>query len=140
MSNECETLAEIVEAERHTPGDAAAMREALEKIRRELNVYCNGCTLLDRMTEDPPDYTCLRDSLLEIERIVAAALSAPARQCDVGTAEEQWSRFEKMCSANRLPDDPDYCSCKCKVDGGCVNDCALIWAQMPYEAKEGAGK
>lgn len=64
-------------------GNAAAMHEALVKIRRELNTYCNGCTLLDRMTEDPPDYTCLRDSLLEIERIVAAALSAPARNCDL---------------------------------------------------------
>lgn len=58
------------------------MREALLKIRRELNDYCDGCTLVDRMTEDPPDYTCLRDSLLEIECIVDAALSAPPRNCD----------------------------------------------------------
>lgn len=69
-----------------------------------------------------------------------AALSAPPRQCDVGTAKEQWSRFEKMCFSSRQPDDPDYCSCKCKVDGGCVNDCALIWAQMPYGAEEGGAE
>lgn len=63
------------------------------------------------------------------------------KDCDiVRTAEEQWSRFEKMCFSSRQPDDPDYCSCKCKVDGGCVNDCALIWAQMPYEAEKGVEK
>lgn len=58
-------------------GNAAEMHDALVKIRRELNTYCNDCSFIDRMIEDPPDYTCLRDSLLEIERIVAAALSAP---------------------------------------------------------------
>ena len=73
-------------------GNQQKMREALVKIRSELNCYCNDCTLLDRMTEDPPDYTCLRDSLLEIERIVDATLSSPPRQCEVGTAEEQAER------------------------------------------------
>lgn len=78
-----------------------------------------------------------RDIFSELNEQCKDAISAPPRNCDVGTHEEQWSRFEKMCFSNRQPDDPDYCSCKCKVDGGCVNDCALKWAQMPYEAEEG---
>ena len=98
-------------------GNQQKMREALVKIHDLTNALDEKCGV------DP----------VEIRDIARAALSAPARQCDVGTPEEQWSRFEKMCFSNRQPDDPDYCSCKCKVDGGCVNDCALIWAQMPYE-------
>ena len=78
------------------------------------------------------------DDPIEAARVARAmrAYEGKLRNCDVGTAGEQWSRFEKMCFSSRQSDDPDYCSCKCKVDGGCVNDCALIWAQMPY-AEEG---
>ena len=68
-------------------GNVQMMLDAMLKIRRELNTYCNGCTLIDRMTENPPDYTCLRDSLLEIDRIVESALSAPPRNCDVMSVE-----------------------------------------------------
>lgn len=111
-------------------GNQMKMREAMVKIRRELNDYCNDCTLLDRMIEDPPDYTCLRDSILEIERIVDSALSAPPRQCDVGTAEEQAQRFKKFCFDHQAP------------WHGCTNcpvlmseKCAIAWAQMPYESE-----
>ena len=77
-------LADRIEAaEKRERGNVAAMRDALTEIRCELNGYCNGCTLLDRMTENPPDYTCLRDSLLEIERIVEAALAVPPRNCEM---------------------------------------------------------
>lgn len=119
-------------------GNRQKMREALVKIRRELNSYCDGCTLLDRMTEDPPDYTCLRDSLLEIERIVAAALAAPARQCDIGTADEQDARFSRYCVEKRS----GSCSgCPDAVGGFTVangiRECALVWAQTPYDAEKG---
>jgi len=132
---ECAGIAELAakeEAARHKPGNAEAMREALLKIRRELNDYCNGCTLLDRMTEDPPDYTCLRDSLLEIERIVAAALAAPPRNCDVGTPEEQQERFNRFCKP--CSDSCPFSECKTIVE------CAIKWAQTPYAAQEGAGE
>ena len=65
-------------------GYMAAMREALVKIYHEIRSYCNDYgageshkSLVDRTVDDPPDYTCYRDSILEIDRIVEAALSAP---------------------------------------------------------------
>lgn len=97
-------------------GNQMKMREALVKIRRELNSYC----------------TCLRDSFLEIERIVAAALAAPSRQCDVGTAEEQVVRFRDAMVHECLAD--EYCRCKDAAR------CFAQWTQLPYDAKEGAGK
>lgn len=104
-------------------GNNAAMREALESTEELLEHFAKPGTMLG-------------DAFALHMRDNRDALSKPPRNCDVGTAEEQWSRFEKMCFSSSQPNDPDYCSCKCKVDGGCVNNCALIWAQMPYEGKE----
>jgi len=112
--------------------NAMALREALENL---VNHHCRNCP-------EDTQYGCgvniggllgFKCTLLKQAR---AALAMPARNCDVGTAEEQWTRFERQCEAHRLPTDHDYCSCSCKVDGGCVNECAIIWAQMPYDGKE----
>jgi len=72
-----------------TAGNMAAMRKALQRVCYETRSYCSDFgageshkSLAKRMIEDPPDYTCLRDSILEIDRIVDAALSSPARNCD----------------------------------------------------------
>lgn len=56
----------IVEASRHTPGNAAAMREALETIHDKVNGLDEECGV------DP----------VEIRDIARAALAAPARNCD----------------------------------------------------------
>ena len=110
-----------------TTGNSAAMHKALAEIRRELDYYCNGRTLLARMTEDPPDYTCLRDSLLEIERIVDSARSAPPRNCDVGTADEQRKRqHDTMCNTTKACPDSDWSCRKCFAE----------WGQLPYEEGE----
>ena len=77
---------------------------------------------------------------LPLENAIAkarAALSAPPRQCDVGTAEEQYRRFWEMCIAK----DVNQCAC-CKFrkhsNLNCSRDkCFAKWAQMPYEAEEG---
>ena len=73
-----------------------------------------------------------------------SALSAPPRNCDVGTAEEQERRWHANCGIG-IP------NCKhCNVyeqarKSGLVDDknmirfdCRFIWAQMPY--KEGGSK
>ena len=75
-----------------------------------------------------------------IKRKIKAALAEPMRNYEVGTAEEQWVRFKKHCKENSQADDPDYCSSRCDVDGGCVSQCALKWAQMPYIEKEGVSR
>ena len=71
----------------HPPvGNAAAMREALEKIYLYAQSICEY--------KDEPAMVCRRADL--IERAVNAALSAPARNCDIypkrDDAGEAWNK------------------------------------------------
>lgn len=73
---------------------------------------------------------------LAILDICAEVLNKPPRNCDVGTAEEQWKRFyEKFCGQSCFG---------CPLSGlkrSRKADCIMEWAQMPYEAEEkGEGK
>ena len=52
-----------------------------------------------------------------------SALALPRRQCDVGTAEEQAKRYDEFTKRHWM-----------------LGKTPLQWAQMPYEAEEGAGK
>ena len=86
---ECAGIAELAakeEAARHKPGNAAAMREALEKIYLYAQSICEY--------KDEPAMVCRRADL--IERAVNAALSAPARNCDIypkrDDAGEAWNK------------------------------------------------
>ena len=118
----------IVEASRHKPfahretpntvhnpvsvpqmvGNAAAMREAL--------LRCEAISCLPEIREQQ----CVRD----MRNIIAAALSAPARQCDVGTAEEKYRRWVHFCE-QRL----HSChNCKCNSPVGCT----FKFGDMPY--------
>ena len=102
-------------------GNAAAMREALNDIvgiaKIALNVNCVGNS----------NYS----ELWSIIDKCKSALSAPARQCDVGSAEEQEERFFAFCDT--------HSNC-----GGCphirIEECALAWEQTPYDAKEGGAE
>jgi len=65
------------------------------------------------------------------------ALSKPRRQCDVGTAEEQYARFEAECRIIRKRNTVEPCAgCPCSRDGEGTDDCQLRWAQMPYDESE----
>ena len=90
--------------------NVAAMREALESAENEL--WSRGA--------------------FDESKKCAAALSAPARNCDVGTAEEQERRYEKFCDSHKWVDDDgaNACSSQCPLYNAL--DCALHWAQMPY--------
>lgn len=100
--------------------NAQKMRDALKDVRNKLEEW----NLIPGF--DYAQYSSLCD-------IIDDAISAPPRNCDVGTADEQWVRFNKHCEENSQADDPDYCSSSCDVDGECVSQCALKWGQMPYE-------
>ena len=103
----------------YTPGNAAAMREAL-------------VAALPIMRNCPFAYYNTTD----VDAVVAVmerALSAPARQCDVGTAEEQYRRWVHFCE-QRLHR-CDNCPCN-RPEGGCT----FMFENMPYAAAEGAGK
>jgi len=70
---------------------------------------------------------------VEAHRLATEAMTAPPRNCDVGTAEEQTKRLRNNCNKYK----PSCIGCKYATDLQKVN-CWLAWAQMPYEAKEGA--
>lgn len=107
----------------HGLGNVARLREALEKIER-LNHYNLGCIRSDKARHE------FDEKISEIERIAKAALAAPPRNCDVGTAEEQGERISEFCEI--FPG----ISCKgCPLEGEA--SCELTWAQMPYNGKGG---
>lgn len=93
----------------------------------------------------------MRDALLNIQEYAAAmdvddgnvlaildacrdALALPARNCDVGTAEEQAERLVEFCNST------DCGRCPHNRVGMDFRGCTLAWAQMPYEAQEGGAK
>ena len=102
-------------------GNAAKMREALENIAE----YAKAAAC---HTEDAH----LLGYLNQIERWAEAALSEPPRNCDVGTTDEQVERFQWFCDTRPC----DCCTLKNKVNE--TLDCAIHWAQMPYEEGENA--
>lgn len=97
-----------------TVGNAAKMREALEACIEAMCRYC-------RM-EAGRDRVCVHGC--ETLKMANAALAAPPRNCDVGTAEEQDARFVEWRYSKPL-----------RTELGLD---ALEWAQMPY--KEGGEK
>ena len=91
-------------------GNAAAMREAL----LEASIALSDATHHHMIEDDAKEYLS----------VVNTSLSAPLRNCDVGTAEEQNNRFLKFCESL---DCERYCPLF-KAES-----CELAWAQMPYE-------
>ena len=103
-------------------GNGAKMREALQTIHDRVNSLDEECGV------DP----------IEVRDIARAALGSAPRNCDVGTAEEQSRRFDKVCSFRFTG---NCAGCQNPLDDSAANgvsDCALFWAQMPY--KEGGEK
>ena len=116
----------VSKTETTTVGNAAAMRSALEKVRFYLPYFLQYMRLHWEDAEAGGYY----ERILEV---VNAALSAPARQCDVGTPGEQSERMEKaVCSKH-------HGCVRCPLRKAKYSDCSLVWAQTPY-AEEGAGK
>ena len=96
-------------------GDAAALRAVLEKIVRIAEEW------------DTPGIHAVQTTLYRIIEAARAALSAPPRNCDVGTAEEQERRYFKLKTEfiDRIT--------KCPHVGYSYFPESLEWAQMPYE-------
>ena len=75
-----------------------------------------------------------RNVFCELREACDAALAAPPRNCDVGTAEEQSRRFCAFCRPRTEP--CDGCAC---LEASRRGRCEFAWAQMPY-AEEGDTK
>jgi hypothetical protein len=102
------------------PCSAAAMREALEAVRDAFDSNDFGAM------GDHPSSEVL-DMADAVRRKVDAALAAPPRNCDVGTAEGQERRYFKLKTEfiDRMT--------KCPHVGYSYFPESLEWAQMPYE-------
>ena len=96
--------------------NAAAMREALKKVRIVLH-----CAIVADILKG--------DDVNSAFNEVTAALSAPPRNCDVGTTKEQSARFDAHCRKNM-----GCLTCPLREkDGGVQKHCEFAWSQMPYE-------
>ena len=99
-------------------GNAAAMREALS----------DACyAMFNFLKTQNGGYEEMAEALDKAK----SALSAPPRNCDIGTAEEQAERFDEFCYNHRSRE--KGCGDCPLLEGG---PCELAWAQMPYEEGE----
>ena len=107
------------------PGSAAALRQALNQLRTWALMDINE----NAASADETNYKKILDGIVEITN---AALAAPARNCDVGTAEEQAQRFHEFCHSHRTFF--AECSEKCPFrNAPDINCCQAGWGQLPYE-------
>lgn len=103
---------------KHPPvGNAAAMREALEMV----------IEIADR------EWRSFRETpaMKEMRDVCTSALSSHPRNCDVGTAEEQLTRYIAECRLH-------HCN-NCPL-GNNQRECGIYWSQIPYVAEEGTVK
>ena len=104
-------------------GNAAAMREALENIA---NMGEEIDYQLGSSDETVYAFRHERSLAYNISECARTALSAPPRNCDVGTAEEQVSRYNEFCMQRACSECPFYAA-------GDLLACGVRWSQMPYE-------
>ena len=101
--------------------NAAKMREALENS----NGLLEELALIGEWSESA------KEQIAEN----SAALAAPPRNCDIGTAEEQSVRMSEFCREQyKKADGISVCSaCRFHYMDGL--DCQFAWAQLPYESE-----
>ena len=63
---------------------------------------------------------------------LAESLKKDLRNCDVGTADEQYARVRAFCKRHKV----GLRCVDCPVNGVLPKNCALIWSQMPYDEVE----
>ena len=71
----------------------------------------------------------LLNGVKEAQDMAKSVLSAPPRNCDIGTVKEQAERFDEFCYNHRSRE--KGCGDCPLLDGGPC--CELAWTQMPYE-------
>ena len=128
---------------------SSKLREALEKFNAvdlsglEFPLEGDSSTIYNsNKKEITIPYWRVADLLNEVKAaqdMAKSAISAPPRNCDVGSAEEQAERFRKFCEAHK-PDEHQFTehgellcpSTGCELIACNYGQCALSWAQMPY--------
>jgi hypothetical protein len=123
-------------------GNAAAMRTALEKfsavdlsrLKFPLDGDSSAIYNSDKKEITIP-YWRVAELLNEVkvaQDMAKAALSEPVRNCDIGTVDEQYARWDKHCQSMG-----ERCS-ECSLHKNYFDltaECYAKWAQMPYESE-----
>lgn len=101
-------------------GNIYALRQALVKAHTLLKVC------------DWPEGVNMQ-GMADLMKEIESAIDAPARNCDVGTVDDQKDRFLEFCDVEKGP--REHCR-NCRLCN--ASDCELAWVQLPYE--EGGAK
>ena len=105
-------------------GNIAGMREACQKTLDLLMQHGNGKCLC----------VLTWDEFNDTQKMLRAVLAMPARNCDVGTIEEQLERHRLYCIGLCTMHECGY-NLEKHVTETCKK-CFAKWAQMPYRNKE----
>lgn len=93
--------------------------------------FVNGTDAIIFLMENACD-RMNREAEIFMEKRNQDEAAKPRRNCDVGTAYEQWERVKSFCNKYRT----GIGKCQnCPVNWIFPKHCALIWAQMPYESE-----
>ena len=106
------------------------MESNVQKMRKAFGEIQN---LADALDLDEPNVVAIIDKCKE-------AIDLPLRNCDVGTAEEQYRRWARFCKYRNEGKTCHGCPVYEEQKKGMKSTCELIWAQTPYEAEEGGAK
>ena len=116
--------------------------ETVADIIREMRGYSHGMPASYHVTMSWRDFRVLLDRLEAAHKRESAkakaALAAPLRNSDVGTAEEQSVRMAEFCRAQYKKTDGVRLCSGCRFFELAGTECQFAWAQMPYE--EGGAK
>lgn len=130
-----DTLADRIEAAHKravTNCNQLKTREALKYLRDASQEFCHlilnskYIRIFDKYKY--PEVARIRDAIAN----AGVTLSAPARNCDVGTVKEQTDRYTKFCGSHKNTHGNCISCPACKM----VGRCEFHWSQMPYEEVE----
>lgn len=106
--------------------NVAAMREALVKADVAFRFISKSAWFIDANFSETKE-------VMEACNAISAALSAPPRNCDVGTAKEQCDRLEAFCRKHyRYAVDNPCAGCPIDKDGD-SKPCVYRFLQMSYD-------
>lgn len=111
----------MAETNETTAGNMVKLREAAINIVKNEEIFFGE----DQTTKEE------WEKIHSLLNALKAALAGPARNCDVGTAEEQLDRYGLFCQKKCLICENRF---SCHICGERYRmKCMMKWAQMPYE-------
>ncbi len=103
--------------------NAAKMHEALVKADAAFSRIVKSAWFIEANFHETKE-------VMDAGNAIEAALAAPTRNCDVGTADEQEARHSKWCCHYGIDGTKDV---PCAHPDMECSLCVLRWSQMPYE-------